>query len=381
MIHHPVLIIGGGLAGLTAARLLHHAGIAFQLLEARDRLGGRILSTDASGEVSNDGFDLGPSWFWPGMQPEMGALVAELGLSHFPQHSDGDVIYQRMPGEAPQRYRSMRQEPQSMRLAGGTGAIVRALASSLPASSVRLNAREVRVALDGQDVEVSYVEENGSELAVRASHVVLALPPRLLEATVSFSPALDAVSARRWRETPTWMAPHAKFFAFYDRPFWRDAGLSGTAQSMVGPLVEIHDATTASGKAALFGFVGVPAERRLAVGKDALVTACIQQLASLFGPDAASPVATLFKDWAADPMTATADDQIAGGHPSPDRQPWVSSDWHAHISLAGSETSSSEPGYLAGAVEAAGRAVAELLKRSNESRAGASDAPSLDAGK
>ena len=65
--HHPVLIIGGGLAGLTAARLLHHAGIGFQLLEARDRLGGRILSTDASGEVSDDGFDLGPSWFWPGM--------------------------------------------------------------------------------------------------------------------------------------------------------------------------------------------------------------------------------------------------------------------------------------------------------------------------
>jgi monoamine oxidase len=135
MIHHPVLIIGGGLAGLTAARLLHHAGIAFQLLEARDQLGGRILSTDASGEVSNDGFDLGPSWFWPGMQPEMAALVAELGLSHFPQHSDGDGIYQRMSGEAPQRYRGMRQEPQSMRLAGGTGAIIRALASSLPASS------------------------------------------------------------------------------------------------------------------------------------------------------------------------------------------------------------------------------------------------------
>lgn len=30
-------------------------------------------------------------------------------------------------------------------------------------------------------------------------------------------------------------------FAIYDRPFWREAGLSGTAQSMVGPLAEIHD--------------------------------------------------------------------------------------------------------------------------------------------
>ncbi len=379
--HHLVLIIGGGLAGLAAARLLHRAGIGFQLLEARDRLGGRILSADALGNISDDGFDLGPSWFWPGMQPAMAALIAELGLSSIPQHSDGDVIYQRTPGEAPQRFRGMRQEPQSMRLAGGTGAIIRALASSLPEPSIRLNARVVRVARDGQDVEVSLIGQNGSEQKVRASHVLFALPPRLLEATVSFSPALDAATAQRWRDTPTWMAPHAKFFALYDRPFWRDGGLSGTAQSMVGPLVEIHDATTASGKAALFGFVGVPAKRRLAVGKDALVTAYVQQLASLFGREAANPLATLFKDWAADPLTATAADRVAGGHPSPDRRPWVGGDWQAHISLAGSETSSTEPGYLAGAVEAAGRAVAELLKRSNASSAGASDAPSADTGK
>jgi monoamine oxidase len=368
---HPVLIIGGGLAGLTAARLLHRAGITFQLLEARDRLGGRILSADPLKEVSDDGFDLGPSWFWPGMQPAMAELAEELRLSSFPQNSDGDVIYQRMPHEAPQRYRGMRQEPQSMRLAGGTGAVIRALAADLPALSIRLNARVVRIALDGQNLEVSFVDENGSEQMIRTSHVIVALPPRLLEATVSFSPALEAATARRWRETPTWMAPHAKFFALYDRPFWRDAGLSGAAQSMVGPLVEIHDATTASGKAALFGFVGVPAERRVAVGEDAIVTACVQQLASLFGPEAANPVATLFKDWAADPLTATAADQAAGGHPSPDRRPWVGGDWQKHISLAGSETSSSEPGYLAGAVDAAERAVAQLLNRSNASRVAA----------
>jgi monoamine oxidase len=377
--NHPVLVIGGGLAGLTAARLLHRAGIDFQLLEARNRLGGRILSTDASGAVSDDGFDLGPSWFWPGMQPKIAALVEELGLPSFPQNSDGDVVFQRMSREAPQRYRGLPQEPQSMRLAGGTATVIRALAAGLPASSIRLNTRVVRVARDGQDVKVNFVEANGSEQQIRASQVLFALPPRLLAATILFSPALDAATAQRWRETPTWMAPHAKFFALYDRPFWRDAGLSGTAQSMVGPLAEIHDATTASGKAALFGFVGVPGQQRLAIGQDAIVTASIQQLASLFGPEAASPVATLFKDWAADPLTATADDQIGGGHPSPDRRPWVTGDWQEHVSLAGSETSSSEPGYLAGAVEAAERAVTELMSRLNATGAGAFDNPSSGA--
>jgi monoamine oxidase len=58
-----VAIVGGGLAGLYAARLLNASGIDFQLVEARHRLGGRILSVGAAGEPSADGFDLGPSWF------------------------------------------------------------------------------------------------------------------------------------------------------------------------------------------------------------------------------------------------------------------------------------------------------------------------------
>jgi len=180
------------------------------------------------------------------MQAQLAALVGELGLPTFPQNSDGDVVFQRMSREAPQRYRGMTQEPQSMRLVGGMGILVRVIASSLPAESLRLDSRLTRLTLTDDAVEARFVEAGGTEENVSASHVILALPPRLLEATMSFSPALGEATAARWRGTPTWMAPHAKFFALYDRPFWRDAGLSGTAQSMVGPLAEIHDATTAA---------------------------------------------------------------------------------------------------------------------------------------
>ena len=99
-----VLVIGGGLSGLTAARALHRAGIGVQLIEARDRLGGRILSVDASG-IGSGPFDLGPSWFWPGMQPGFGHFVKAMGVESFPQADAGDLLFQRGPGSV-QRYRS-----------------------------------------------------------------------------------------------------------------------------------------------------------------------------------------------------------------------------------------------------------------------------------
>jgi monoamine oxidase len=158
------------------------------------------------------------------------------------------------------------------------------------------------------------------------------------------------------------MAPHAKFVALYDRAFWREAGLSGTAQSMVGPLAEVHDATTASGQAALSGFVGIPAAERQAMGQDAIGDAAIRQLVTLFGPAAGAPRATLYKDWAADELTATDLDWTDGSHPIADTRDWVDEAWRGWLTLAGSETSPSEPGYLAGAMHAAGCAASEVTQ-------------------
>jgi monoamine oxidase len=358
-----VAIVGAGLAGLYAARLLAAAGVDFVLIEARDRLGGRIFTAGDDGAPAQDGFDLGPSWYWPNMQPAIGALVEELGLPAFVQNSDGDMIFERMSRETAQRYRPLAQEQQSMRLAGGSAALVGALARDLPAASILLQTRVTGLALREDGVELHFTRADGQQDTLVASQVIAALPPRLLEASVGFAPALDARTATRWRDTPTWMAPHAKFFALYDRAFWREAGLSGTAQSMVGPMAEMHDATTASGGAGLFGFLGVGAEQRSALGEEALTRACLDQLARIFGPEARSPRATLFKDWAADPLTATAADRTAGGHVIPSSEPWVAKPWSTRLALAGSETSDSEPGYLAGAVSAAKRAVVQVLER------------------
>ncbi|WP_333574055.1 flavin monoamine oxidase family protein [Sphingomonas sp.] len=356
-----VAVIGAGLSGLQAAHLLAEAGIDHVLIEARNRVGGRILSVGEN-QAADGPYDLGPSWYWPTIQPPMAALVDELGLSAFQQYAEGDMLFERAAGQVPQRFSGYAQVPAPMRLVGGTGALVRALLPRLQPGTLMLGTRvrALRLASDGIELGLA---RGGGHTSLCAEHVIVTVPPRLLANAVQFEPPLDPSVARRWRETPTWMAPHAKFVALYDRPFWRHAGLSGDAQSAVGPLAEIHDASTAEGKAALFGFVGVPADRRALAGEAALKRACLDQLVRLFGEEARAARALLLKDWAADPLTATAEDPISAGHPTSHEEPWVSDRWRTRVTLAGSETSPINSGYLAGAVAAANRAVQELLVR------------------
>jgi monoamine oxidase len=357
MTHCAVAILGGGLAGLNAARLLHRAGVDFLLYEARDRFGGRILTLDQNGLPSQDGFDLGPSWFWPRVQPDIAGLVAELGLPAFPQHSAGDVIFERMSREGPQRYAAPPQDATSFRLAGGSAALVQAIVAGLPGDRLLLDSPVSALVQEGDRLRLGLPQGEAT-----ADHVIAALPPRLLHRSIRFSPDLPPETARLWQATPTWMAPHAKFFALYDRPFWREAGLSGTAQSMVGPMPELHDACTQRGNAALFGFLGVGPGDRARLGADSLTRACLDQLVRLFGPEAGSPIATLMKDWAADPLTATALDLADPGHPEPVAR-WVHGAWSGRLVLAGSEAAPREPGYLSGAVSASAGAVASVLAK------------------
>lgn len=83
-----VVVVGAGLAGLSAARDVSRAGKSVSVLEARDRVGGRT-----SGHTLQNGatVEMGGQWVGPS-QAAVLELIAELGLETFPTYADGEDL-------------------------------------------------------------------------------------------------------------------------------------------------------------------------------------------------------------------------------------------------------------------------------------------------
>lgn len=339
---YDVLIIGGGLSGLRTAQLLQAAGLSWHLVEARSRLGGRIKSTV-------DGCDLGPSWYWPG-QPRIAALLDDLGLASFPQYASGSVSFEDVQGRV-QRDAGFASMAGSLRVTGGLGQLISTIAAQFPADRMTLETQ-----IDQLESGMCATSTDGQTF--HAKHVVIALPPRLAHHTITFAPDLPHAAAQAMAATPTWMAGQAKAVAVYDRPFWRDAGLSGDAMSRRGPLVEIHDASAENGTpAALFGFIGVPAAHRQ--DENALRVAILAQLSRLFGPH--RPQELHITDWAYDAMTATQDDHAPlVAHPNYGHPDEYEGLFDGRLHFAGTEVGTEFGGYIEGALEAAEAVVRRL---------------------
>ena len=85
-----VVVIGAGLAGLSAASELEAGGIDVRLVEARDRVGGRTLNHSV-GDAPEDVVELGGQWVGP-TQHEVLRVAREVGLKTYPTHTDGENI-------------------------------------------------------------------------------------------------------------------------------------------------------------------------------------------------------------------------------------------------------------------------------------------------
>ncbi|WP_411282494.1 flavin monoamine oxidase family protein [Gemmatimonas sp.] len=376
-----VAIIGGGVAGLTAAWQLATAGQRVTLFEARSRLGGRVLTAPAAPRTDHPWIDLGPAWFWPHQQHIRG-LVAHFGLPVFEQHRNGTAMYDAGDGRAPESFDASGQTDASLRLAGGMAALTRALqqASQTAPQPVAVH---LDAAVHTLELRPTGVVINGNGFSGTAGRVIMAVPPRAVARDIAFAPPLSDAMHAALAETVTWMGHAMKCVVTYHAPFWRDLGHSGYAVSWGGPLQEIHDACmppsdhTPAGYA-LMGFVA-PRSNAAARGfrdasPEARRAAVLVQLARLFGEEAHGAVDYAEYDWAHDPLSCGPNDDLPpGAHPeyghplfNGDAGDVSGASWNGRLFWAGTETSDIGGGYLDGAVASGLRAAQLVIAAGNE---------------
>lgn len=378
-----VVVVGAGMAGLSAARMLQAAGRSVVVLEARDRVGGRVKSEHHDDTL----VEVGGQWIAPD-QTRLIAVIDELGLQTFERYRSGETVYigpdgvhRRYVGEmfpmppatvieaerlmAELQSLSLEVDPAApwqhpraaeldsvtldgwlrarssdreavdnvalfiagamltkpadsfsmlqalvmcasaggfddlvdpdfildRRVSGGMHQVPAALARLLGDDTVRLGAdvRSIEHSADGIRVRTS----DGAYLA---SDVIVAVPPHLIT-RIDFEPALPPVKQQAYQHLSSGQV--IKVQAWYDEPFWREAGLSGTAFS---PYQDVHEAydNTVSGDegGTLVGFVSDRvADRLYGLSAEDRRAAVLASFAAYFGEAALRPRLYFESDW------------------------------------------------------------------------------------
>jgi monoamine oxidase len=453
-----VVVVGAGFAGLTAAREIAHRGHSVVVVEARDRVGGRVWNHHLGHGVVSErgGTFVGPT------QDRVLALVQRLGLHKFRTYDQGkDVFYangQRStysdtsplgtappglstpevivnieqldsmaktvpvgaPWETPnaaqyetytlqrwadensaeQQFRELvrtacrpifgaeprelsllfvlfyiaasgdkhhtgtfernfntRGGAQQWRIVGGSQLVALKIAAEL-GSRVVLSSPVWRIEQSGRGVTV-----HSDRVTVRAKRVIVAVPPALA-GRIDYEPLLpfqrDQLTQRYGQGTLT------KVAAVYDRPFWRDEGLTGTAVSTSGPVTATFDdsppeASTKRGPGIIFGFVGGNDARHYATMSPAARRAAVlKQYAAFFGPRARKAKAFFETPWSEQQWTRGCPVGIPSTGALLAYGPWLRRPV-GRIHWAGTETSTYWNGYMDGAVRSGERAADEVL--------------------
>jgi monoamine oxidase len=179
-----VCIVGAGLAGLTAARRLSEGGRSVVVLEARERVGGRVWTQTSRGGVP---VDMGACFVGP-HHDRMHALAKEVGVVTFPTFVAGDNVL--ATGGKVRRYRGDIPRISPVALLSAAQAIA------------RMNAMARKVPVDAPWDAPKAAEWDA--LSVRAwlsaGHVPTRLARDLVEATVRacFAAELSEVSLLNW---------------------------------------------------------------------------------------------------------------------------------------------------------------------------------------
>ena len=344
-----VVIVGGGLAGLTAAYRLKKAGFDPLILESSDRLGGRIYTKSKDGYS----FELGATWVFE--DPLLKQLIEELGLNIYPQYLTGDALIKYAPNMGIQRSPTdaLMNGAIYHKIEGGTIAIIGALANKIDANRILLNKKVTSI--EYQNEEMKVMTDHGS--VINATRVILAIPPKVVADQIVIKPAI--MDNQIMRSAHTWMGDSTKFTVLFDRDHWRIKNLSGFVYSNYGLIREMQDHTT-NESFGLLGFLQPIGE--LAVSFEKRKALVIHELKEILGIDEQHIVGYedfLWGEYFTDRNHLNYNAGLVP-HQNNGHDFFLDPFFDHRLFLAGAETSPTNPGYMEGAVRSAYRA-ARLL--------------------
>lgn len=345
-----VIIIGAGLAGLSLAYQLRHWDKKILIVEARDRLGGRIQTLRKPDKAP---LELGATWLGK-KHDALLQLLTELGLSIFEQALGDHAIYEAISTSPPQLVELPPNGEPSFRIKGGTDLLIGALADHLSVNTeVRLGTPVLEVIDRG---DCLHLRTAGGTL--EAKRVVSTLPPLLLHNTVKL-PELPDKLVQVMQSTHTWMGESIKVGLYVDAPFWLSRQSSATLFSNVGPVNELYQHSSIEGdRHALMGFLQgsyhcVSQEDRQAV--------VMNQLGRYYDQDVLALMHYEDKVWRQEKYTFTVSEEDIIPHQNNGHPIFGSSILGGKVIIAGSETSREYPGYMDGAVRSSVH-VANMLR-------------------
>lgn len=337
-----IVIIGAGLTGLSLAYFLSKTNHKVTILEARERLGGRIHTLN---NLSFAPIELGATWFSK-QHTESFKLLKELKLELFEQILGDTAIYEPASTSPPQIVQLPKNQEPSYRVKGGTQQLINSLVGKINDKDILQNTTVLSI----KKIENQLVVETNQN-TLKTDLVVSTLPPHLLINTINFEPGLETNLKVIAKECHTWMGESIKFGFNFETPFWREKNLSGTLFSNVGPVPEMYDHSNE--KDSMYALKGFLNGNYYKLSKEDRCELILKQLEKYYGKQVRNYTNYQELIWKKEPFTSSEYDDLVLPHQNNGHSVFQTSYLDHKLFIAGTETSINYSGYMEGAIRSA----------------------------
>ena len=250
---------------------------------------------------------------------------------------------------------------QYLRFHGGTSQFAQHMSKQLRPSSLQLSSPVA--AIDQQPDGDLIVTVGSSGQTYHARAVIVSVPTPVYK-TIQFTPPLSP--RKTVVANSTRYGCYTKYIVVFTKPFWREKGCCGLAQSFIGPVSVTRDTSDDSdNNYCMTCFIGgTPARKWSALSKDYKRISVLKQLSDMFNPE--EDINSLFVDAMESPWLS---EQWSGwGCPCPAMAPGMLDEgWdallapHGNVHFVGTETATVWRGYMEGAVRSGERGALEVI--------------------